>query len=852
MKPVIGLILVTLVAASMARAASIQPALQGLIAQEGRLVEDFRRTDGQDLTDIASAAEIFRAKAAVLAAKYDALVQAAQGRERVLAQTEQATTLLHMSRAEPAAALAEQAAREAERLGDPATAFRDWMVAARAQDDQRRYQVAEGDYERAVTAAGAAPTPKERSDIATYRSQLQERRGEYEAALVSAYQADRYAVTEEDRYYAATALSDSFFKLANSCGERLLIDARSADAGDDGTGACRRAVVATRRWEDRAKMIARANGWTLLVAGATKSMDVAAGSPMWEGRLQISRRVVADALFQPTDPARVAVTETFWTSLPDTLGANGAPFAQLLGQIRGAQAVLGSEPDPTSLTLKADEVELNGDRAESLRLYRLAAQQLIDARRSYFDPEARGTLTEQNVDVPRDLALRLLQEGGRAEAFDLFESFRARGLSEVAAALAQPELGPRDRAWLAAVARGDAELGAAQKRLFERALGAEGAAPASMDLDRVDALRQRRDALMAEEGHRRHFEHPRASQARLGDLVAAVARERIPVLMYWSTWPLTVAWLITPGPATVRSDLRGGAAAADRVNVRSIALSEPVLQDRVQRVRASASEEGTPFDAEAARQLYLFLIAPFEESLGDGQVVIIPQGVLTDLPFEALIDTKGHFLVERLAVSYAPSATLAVAALSRPAIVPLDVAAIQDETIGSAEIGNIRAVPGMRLTVIPADTAGIGAFARLSRTAPALHVLAHGSFDDDDPLLSELKLGQPMVAADMLALDLGRTRLAVLSACEGATQYRRLSNELFGFPWALQVTGVQNAVMSRWSVPNAANAAWMPAFYAGLGIGLSPANAAARAARAMLAAGDRDPHRWAAMQVMGR
>jgi CHAT domain-containing protein len=357
---------------------------------------------------------------------------------------------------------------------------------------------------------------------------------------------------------------------------------------------------------------------------------------------------------------------------------------------------------------------------------------------------------------------------------------------------------------------------------------------------------------MADVAHRRRFEHPVAAQARLGDLAAAVARERIPVLLYWSTWPLTVAWLITPEPATVRSDARKGARAADQVNVRSIALSEPVLVDRIRRVRASASEEGAAFDVEAARQLYLFLIAPFEGALGQGQIMIVPQGALTDLPFETLIDTQGHFLVERWAVSYAPSATMAAEAMSRPGAVPLRVAAIQDETIASSEIENLGHVPTIQLTVVPADRAGIADLAGLAERAPVLHVLAHGTFNDDDPLLSELKLREPVFAADFLSLGLGRTRMVVLSACEGATQYRRLSNELFGFPWALQVAGVQNAAMSRWSVPSEANAIWIPAFYAGLGQGLSPANAAARASRAMLASGDRDPHRWAAMQVLGR
>jgi CHAT domain-containing protein len=83
-------------------------------------------------------------------------------------------------------------------------------------------------------------------------------------------------------------------------------------------------------------------------------------------------------------------------------------------------------------------------------------------------------------------------------------------------------------------------------------------------------------------------------------------------------------------------------------------------------------------------------------------------------------------------------------------------------------------------------------------------------------------------------------------------QGRLISNELFGFPWALAAAGVRNAVVSRWLLPQEANARWVPAFYAALARGNAPSEAAAEVARAMLASGDRHPHSWAAMQVMGR
>ena len=120
----------------------------------------------------------------------------------------------------------------------------------------------------------------------------------------------------------------------------------------------------------------------------------------------------------------------------------------------------------------------------------------------------------------------------------------------------------------------------------------------------------------------------------------------------------------------------------------------------------------------------------------------------------------------------------------------------------------------------------------MAASAPVLHVLAHGTFDFDEPLLSRIKLGSDILAADIVGWQLGGTYLAVFSACESGVQGRLLSNELFGFPWALAAAGVRNAVVSRWLLPQEANARWVPAYYAALARGQAPSEAAAEAARA--------------------
>ena len=138
----------------------------------------------------------------------------------------------------------------------------------------------------------------------------------------------------------------------------------------------------------------------------------------------------------------------------------------------------------------------------------------------------------------------------------------------------------------------------------------------------------------------------------------------------------------------------------------------------------------------------------------------------------------------------------------------------------------------------------------------ALHVLFHGVFDPEEPLLSALvdpnAPDDPLRAADLLALPLAGRPLAVLSACESGRTSTRISNEIFGFPWALLAGGAEAAVVSRWQVNGSSNSAWMHDFYSALASGAPPSDAAAAAMRHMRASGRTHPYFWAAMQVIGR
>lgn len=63
-------------------------------------------------------------------------------------------------------------------------------------------------------------------------------------------------------------------------------------------------------------------------------------------------------------------------------------------------------------------------------------------------------------------------------------------------------------------------------------------------------------------------------------------------------------------------------------------------------------------DVQDARKLFSLLLAPVPDSLRPQRLIIVPDGALDDLPFEALQSPSGSYLVRSHVISYSPSVTV--------------------------------------------------------------------------------------------------------------------------------------------------------------------------------------------------
>jgi len=307
--------------------------------------------------------------------------------------------------------------------------------------------------------------------------------------------------------------------------------------------------------------------------------------------------------------------------------------------------------------------------------------------------------------------------------------------------------------------------------------------------------------------------------------------------------------------------------AGKAVRVFKAAVSRDDLRERVDRFRRQLAERNLGFRA-SATALYKLLLGPAAGLLANKrELVIIPDGVLWELPFQALVNPAGQYLLDTTAVSYAPSLTALKAMIEAKGGRKRDAAKVQllamgnpawggqteqrvksiyrDQELGSLPLAETEV---RRLANIYGQShVYVGPEARESRfkseagEAQVLHLATHGILNNASPMYSYLLLageGESSVddglleAQELLRMKL-RAELAVLSACETARGRVGKGEGVIGLSWALFVAGVPSTVLSQWKVESDSTSRLMVAFHQNRRSGMSDAEALRRAALAV-------------------
>ena len=260
-----------------------------------------------------------------------------------------------------------------------------------------------------------------------------------------------------------------------------------------------------------------------------------------------------------------------------------------------------------------------------------------------------------------------------------------------------------------------------------------------------------------------------------------------------------------------------------------------------------------------ATSLYATLLAPLAPHLPSAATLaIVPDGVLWNVPFHALVTPHGRHVIDRQPVFYAHSLHFLQHASTLPASGPARLFALGNPSIGAQARSTFRSVyrdnrldtlldaevevrsvssmyPAARARVYYGDRATETAFKNEAADYSVIHIAAHAIIDDRAPLYSALVLasGSPkedglLEAREVADLPLD-ARLAVLSACETARGKIGNGEGVIGLSWAFFAAGCPTTVVSQWRAESAATAGLMIEFHRRLRAGDTTAEALRRA-----------------------
>ena len=218
------------------------------------------------------------------------------------------------------------------------------------------------------------------------------------------------------------------------------------------------------------------------------------------------------------------------------------------------------------------------------------------------------------------------------------------------------------------------------------------------------------------------------------------------------------------------------------------------------------------------------LLAPLEIPQDAGQVVIIPDGALTNLPWPA-IPIAGSALAERHKMVFAPSVRHLLHARTNRTDCG-DVRVFVGDTRGLASARNEYGILAERFgrRVIVHDPCRRDDWPTQG-DADVWHYTGHALWRTDNPFYSALLLDDgPLFAADF-RLRRCRVNLVTLAACRTGQQSLLPGEESTGLVRSLLEMGAAGVLASSWAVADQQTADWMNEFYHTLTTGTDPETA---------------------------
>jgi CHAT domain-containing protein len=525
---------------------------------------------------------------------------------------------------------------------------------------------------------------------------------------------------------------------------------------------------------------------------------------------------------------------------------------------------------PRNLTMLADLKARRGDFAEANALYEQAEDviegMLISVDEPYWNSSVAAAMSETYL---RHFEL-VTKNGGAPGAFAVLERVRGRTLAR---ALKDRKAQPTTESDQTAALEGD--VAGLQARLMQTSSALER----EQLLDNLVEYERRLGLAWTREGapNRQVSVQP----AALANVENDLHPDEV-LLEYVLDDPISFCISVTR---------RGAHVQALPIGRKEV---EKLTEQFVDGVRAKGA------GIETSKRLFRELLEPIHEAKTATRLIVAPDGALNLLPFEALRDNAGEYLLKSRVISYVPSGTILDVlrrarkneSAARPFLGVGDVAYENQggagrripapDTLGGRVLRGVSDFSGMRLQDLPqtreeieeiGKIVGPGAVTLLGKDATetafkkepldqfrVLHLAVHGFADAQYPERSALVLGTDPKSRDdglLQVREIIRLRLnaelTTLSACDTGVGKLQGQEGVSSLVEAFLVAGSKSVVASLWSADDTFASALMDRFYLRLGQGQDTGSALRDAKLDLLAKyGEQvSPFYWAGFVAVG-
>ncbi|MEJ2628599.1 MAG: CHAT domain-containing protein, partial [bacterium] len=249
-------------------------------------------------------------------------------------------------------------------------------------------------------------------------------------------------------------------------------------------------------------------------------------------------------------------------------------------------------------------------------------------------------------------------------------------------------------------------------------------------------------------------------------------------------------------------------------------------------------------------------------------LIIIPHGVLHYLPFCALQDNQGEYLIEKISLSQAPSSTVLGYCMEKQKNIKNEkqksVLAFGNPDLGDEQYNLPFAEKEVlslqrnynNVTYFLGKQATEQAVKKSVSQKDIIHFSCHATFEPESPLFSSLLLrGEKggisrLEAREIFGLKLN-AELVMLSACKTGLAFVSEGDEIIGMTRSFIYAGTPTIISTLWSVDDLATAVAVKRFYRYLASGYSKAKALQKAQLIVKDMVNAHPAAWASFQLTG-